>query len=141
MGRNPRSAGASTHTLTKGTPKLRPVSTPAQTINDLQNAIKNNPIGIRLAATNMESNNVQLAHYVSFNKTGDLKDWFKNSPVGKGVIQSFYLSRENKFRNFIQNSPKIEKIFFYAYSNDASSMFDEPIPLPQDRDNPNPNKS
>ena len=141
MGRNPRSHRASTHTATKGTAKLRPVLTPAQKINDLQNAINNNPPGVRLVARNMNSNRVQLAHYVGFNKTGDLKDWFENSPVGKGIIQSFYLSRENKFGNPKQSSPMIKKIFCYAYSPEASSMFDKPIPLPKDPDIINPTKA
>ena len=141
MGRNPRSHRASTHTPRKDTAKLRPVLTPAQTINDLQNAIKNNPPGVRLVARNMNSNKVQLAHYVGFNNTGDLKDWFENSPVGKGVIQSFYLAREDKFGNIKRNSPMIKKIFLYAYSPEASSVFDKPIPLPKDPDNINPTKA
>ena len=141
MGRNPRSHRASTHTATKGTAKLRPVLTTAQKFNDLQNTIKNNPPGVRLVARNMNSNRVQLAHYVGFNKTGDLKDWFENSPVGKGIIQSFYLSRENKFGNSKQSSPTIKKIFCYAYSPKASSMFDKPIPLPKDPNIINPTKT
>ena len=141
MDRKPRSDGASTHTPTKGTAKLRPAPTPAHTINDLQNAIKNNPPGVRLAARNIESNKVQLAHYVGFNKTDGLKDWFDNSLVGKGVIHLFYLSFKNKFGNVKQSSTKVKKIFLYAYSNNAPSMFDKPIPLPKDPDNINPNKA
>ncbi|KAK0511117.1 hypothetical protein JMJ35_006669 [Cladonia borealis] len=95
-------------------PKLRPASGPAQTINDLQNAIKNNSPGVRLVARNMRANKVQLAHYVGFNKTGDLKDWFENSLVGKGLIQSFYLSLKDKFGNLKQTSPTVGKIFLYA---------------------------
>ena len=141
MGRNPRSHRASTHTPRKGTAKLRPVLTPAWTINDLHNAIKNNPPGVRLVARNMNSNKVQLAHYVGFNNTGDLKDWFENSPVGKGVIQSFYLSHEDKFGNIKRTSPMIKKIFLYAYSPEASSIFDKPIPPPKNPDNINPTKA
>ena len=141
MGRNPCSHRASTHTPRKGTAKLRPVLTPAQTVSDLQNAIKSNPPGVRLVARNMKANNVQLAHYVGFNNTGDLKDWFENSPGGKGVIQSFYLSREDKFGNNKRTSPMLKKIFLYAYSPEASSMFDKPIPLPKDPDNINPTKA
>ena len=141
MGRNPCSDIVSTHTPTQSTAKLRPAPTPAQTIKDLQNAIESNPPGVRLVARNMESNNVQLAHYVGFNDTSDLKDWFKNSPAGKGVIQSFYLSRKNKFEKLKQSSPTIKKIFLYAFSNDASSMFDKLIPLPKDPDNIDPDKA
>ena len=141
MDREPRSDGASTHIPAKGTAKLRPASKPAQTINDVQNAIKNNPPGVRLVARNIRANKPQLAHYVGFNKTGDLKDWFENSPVGKGVIQSFYLSRKDKFGNLKHINPAVRKVFLYAYSPGAPSMFDNPIPLPKDPYNLNPSKA
>ena len=141
MGRKPRSHSASTHTPTKAAAKLRPAPTQAQTIKDLQNAIEYNPPGVRVVARDMRANNAQLAHYIGFNKTGDLKDWFKNSPVGEGIIQSFYLSRKNNFEQSKQNFPPIKKIFLYAYSNDAPSMFDKSIPLPKDCDDINPDKA